>query len=91
MLSFWKQFTKIPLRSSRHYLVESASRFHDENDLEPEMSTLAHEIHDGYTLIYPPTSRERGFHAIRVEVLNARPRLAVTFRTNYWFDGVPAD
>jgi VWFA-related protein len=66
-------------------------RFHDDQDLEPEVSTLAHDIHDGYTLSFHPTSHAPGFHAIRGEVLNARPDLEVTWRTNYWFDGKPAD
>ena len=66
-------------------------RFHDDQGLEPEVSTLAHDIHDGYTLSFHPTSHALGFHAIRVEVLNARPDLEVTWRTNYWFDGKPAD
>jgi len=66
-------------------------RFHDEHDLEPEVSILAHDIHDGYTLSFHPTSHAPGFHAIRVEVLNGRPHLEVAWRTNYWFDGKPAD
>ncbi len=66
-------------------------RFHDENDLEPEVSTLAHDIHDGYTLSFHPTSPAPGFHAIRIEVLNGPPQLEVRWRTNYWFDGKPAD
>ena len=66
-------------------------RFHDENDLESEVSTLAHDIHDGYTLSFHPASPVPGFHAIRVEVLNGPPHLEVKWRTNYWFDRKLAD
>jgi VWFA-related protein len=66
-------------------------RFHDENDLEPEVSALSHDIRDGYILSFHPASPTAGFHAIRVEVLNGPPHLEVRWRTNYWFDGKPAD
>jgi VWFA-related protein len=65
-------------------------RFHDEHDLEPKVSSLEHDVHDGYTLSFHPTSQALGFHAIKVEVLNRQP-LEVRWRTNYWFDGKPAD
>jgi VWFA-related protein len=65
-------------------------RFHDEHDLESEVSILAHDVHDGYTLSFNPTSRALGLHAIRV-VLNRRPHLEVVWRTNYWSDGRPAE
>jgi len=62
-------------------------RFHDEHDLEPALSILAHDIHDGYTISFYPTSHAAGFHSIQVELLNKRPHLEITWRTNYWFDG----
>jgi hypothetical protein len=58
-------------------------RFHDEHNLEPKVSILAHDVHDGYTLSFHPTSPAPGFHAIKVEVLNRRPHLEVTWRPNY--------
>ena len=61
--------------------------FHDEQELESELSTLAYEIHNGYTLSFYPSSHEAGFHIIKVQVVNQLAPFEVTARTGYWFDG----
>ena len=61
--------------------------FQDEQELESKLSTLAYEIHNGYTLSFYPSSQQRGLHTIKVEVVNQLAPFEVTARTSYWFDG----
>ena len=61
-------------------------RFHDEEELE-QLSILARDIHNGYTLNFYPSSHQAGFHAIMVQIVGEQPRLAVKARASYWLDG----
>jgi VWFA-related protein len=62
-------------------------RFHDEPDLETQLSILTDDIHNGYTLSFYPSSHESGLHTITVHVIKDRNPLRVTSRMGYWFDG----
>jgi hypothetical protein len=58
-------------------------RFQNENDLERELSILADDIHNSYTLSFRPSSLEPRFHSITVQVVNQRANLEVMARTSY--------
>jgi VWFA-related protein len=61
-------------------------RFHDENDLESKLSILGHDVHNGYTLSFRPSSDDSGLHTIKVQVLK-QTRLEIKARTSYWLEG----
>jgi VWFA-related protein len=61
-------------------------RFHDENDLESKLSILGHDVHNGYTLSFRPSSNESGLHTIRVQAVK-QSRLEISARTSYWLEG----
>jgi hypothetical protein len=62
-------------------------RFGDEQELERNLSLVARDIQNGYTLTFYPSSHEAGFHAITVQVVPQSPHLEVKSRAIYWFDG----
>ena len=62
-------------------------RFRDEQELERNLSIVARDIQNGYTLNFYPSSQEVGFHAITVQVVQQSPHLEVKSRATYWFDG----
>ena len=62
-------------------------RFRDEQELEHNLSIVARDIQNGYTLNFYPSSHEAGFHAITVQVVPQSPHLEVKSRASYWFDG----
>jgi hypothetical protein len=64
-------------------------RFRDEQELESNLSIVARDIQNGYTLSFYPSSHEAGFHAITVQVVQQSPHLKVKSRASYWFDGTP--
>ena len=59
-------------------------RFLDEQELERGLSIVAHDIQNGYTLSFYPTSHEIGFHAITVQVVPRYTHLEVKSRASYW-------
>jgi VWFA-related protein len=64
-------------------------RFRDEQELERNLSIVARDVQNGYTLNFYPNSHEAGFHAITVQVVPQSPYLEVKWRASYWFDGAP--
>lgn len=52
-------------------------RFRDEQELERNLSIVARDIRNGYTLNFYPSSHEAGFHAITVQVVPQSPHLEV--------------
>jgi VWFA-related protein len=62
-------------------------RFHDDQELERDLSIVARDIKNGYTLSFYPTSHEIGFHAITVQVVPRYPHLEVKSRASYWLGG----
>lgn len=64
-------------------------RFSNKADLEQRLTALANHIPNCYTLSFRPTSREPGFHAIRVEVVHPSEALDIDARAGYWSTEVP--
>jgi hypothetical protein len=62
-------------------------RFRDEQELEGNLSIVARDIQNGYTLDFYPSSHEAGFHAITVQVAPQSYHVEVRSRASYWFDG----
>jgi len=62
-------------------------RFRDDPELERNLSIVARDIQNGYTLSFYPTSHEVGFHAITVQVVPKHPHLEVKSRASYWLGG----
>jgi VWFA-related protein len=62
-------------------------RFRDEPELEHDLSVVARDLQNGYTLNFYPSSHEAGFHAITVQVVPQSPHLGIKSRASYWFDG----
>ena len=50
-------------------------RFRDEQELERNLSIVARDIQNGYTLNFYPSSHEPGFHIVMVQVVPQHPRL----------------
>jgi VWFA-related protein len=61
-------------------------RFDGENDLEQKMSMVRDDIRSGYILSFRPSSPSRGFHTIRVQVIDQRARFKILARNSYWLD-----
>ena len=61
--------------------------FHDDQELERDLSIVVRDIKNGYTLSFYPTSHEIGFHAITVQVVPRYPQLEVKSRVRYWLGG----
>jgi VWFA-related protein len=64
-------------------------RFIDEQELERNLSIVARDIQDGYTLTFYPSSHEAGFHIIAVQFIPQSSHLEVKSRAIYWLDGTP--
>lgn len=64
-------------------------RFHDEQELERGLSSVARDIQNGYTLSFYPSTHEAGFHAIAVQVISQPPHQVVKSRAIYWLGGTP--
>lgn len=62
-------------------------RFRDEQELEGNLSIVARDLQNSYTLNFYPSSHEAGFHAITVQVVPQSHHLEVKSRASYWFDG----
>jgi VWFA-related protein len=63
------------------------SRFLDEQELERNLSIVARDIQNGYTLNFYPSSHEAGFHVIAVQVVPQSSHLEIKSRAIYWLDG----
>jgi len=60
--------------------------FSNQGSLDHAVLDIGEEIHSQYLLSYVPSSKEGGFHTIRVDVLG-RPNLKVRTRPGYWIAG----
>lgn len=60
--------------------------FSTQGSLDRAVLDIGEEIHSQYLLSYVPSSKEGGFHTIRVEVLG-RPNLKIRTRPGYWIAG----
>ena len=60
--------------------------FTTQKSLDQAITDIGEEIHSQYLLSYAPSSKEGGFHHIRVEVLG-RPNLTIRTRPGYWIAG----
>jgi VWFA-related protein len=59
-------------------------RFDDKAGLERQLETIANHIPARYILSFRPTSKQPGFHAISVRVVNQPEPVDVAARTSYW-------
>lgn len=59
-------------------------RFDSKADLERQLETIANHIPARYILSFTPTSKQPGFHAISVRVVNQPEPLHVAARASYW-------
>ncbi len=64
-------------------------KFRDGRDFERQLSIVADEIHNCYTLTFQPNSAEPGFHTLRLEVAGQGKRLDIANRTSYWLAARP--
>ncbi len=65
--------------------------FLDEQELERDLSIVARDIQNGYTLHFYPTSQEAGFHIIAVQLVPESSHLEIKSRAIYWLDGTAAN
>lgn len=59
-------------------------RLRDKSDLESKLWILKNDFSNSYTLSFRPSSKEPGFHAIKVQVIKKSGRFDVASRTSYW-------
>jgi VWFA-related protein len=59
-------------------------RFDDKAGLERQLGLIANHIPARYILSFSPTSKQPGFHAISVSVVNQPGPLDVAARSSYW-------
>jgi len=62
-------------------------RFEDKASLEHQLGLIANHIPARYILSFRPTSKQPGFHAISVRVVDRADPLSVAARTSYWASG----
>jgi len=58
--------------------------FEDSRALAQELSLLTSDLSTAYTLSFRPSSKEPGFHTIKVEAGTIADRLNMTARSSYW-------
>ncbi len=63
-------------------------RFHNESDLEEQLSAAADAIHNQYLLTFHPAKPTRGFHALKVAVKANQAHLKINARVAYWPDNI---
>ncbi len=61
-------------------------KFRDEADFEKQLSAVADDIHNRYTLSFQPDSHQPGFHTLSVRVSGPPRHLGIVSRTGYWFE-----
>ncbi len=62
-------------------------RLKNKGDLEHKVWLLANDLANGYTLSFRPSSKEPGFHTVKVEVVGTPGPFVVAARTSYWIAG----
>jgi VWFA-related protein len=82
-------FVKNPTELYTKYTGGKEYTFMSQRSLDQAISDIGEEIHSQYLLSYVPSSKEGGYHTIKVEVLG-RPNLKVRTRPGYWVAG-PAE
>jgi len=61
--------------------------FDNRGDLDRQLSVLANDLPNRYTLTFRPSSNEPGFHVIQVQVLHQPEPVSVKARESYWATG----
>jgi VWFA-related protein len=61
-------------------------KFRDEPDFEKQLSAIADDIHNRFTVSFQPDSHQPGFHMLSVRVAGQQRHLGILARTSYWFD-----
>lgn len=59
-------------------------RLRDKSDLESKLWILKNDFSSCYSLSFRPSSKEPGFHTIKVQVIKKPSRFDVASRTSYW-------
>jgi VWFA-related protein len=62
--------------------------FNNRHDFEQQLSEIANRIPNRYMLTFTPSSKQSGFHTLRVEV-PGNPGLTIAARTSYWLTAAP--